>query len=156
VSAPGIRPAVPGDRAAIRALLDQASLPVDDLDDAPVRFWVAEHGSRLTGAVGFEPYGAAALLRSLVVAPEARGQGLGSALVTTLEREARAAGIGQLVLLTQTARPLFEHLGYAVSPRETVPAAVRASAEFRHLCPASAVCMTRHLTADTRAPRNPP
>ena len=56
-------------------------------------------------------------------------------------------GMDQLVLLTQTAEPFFATRGYAVIAREAAPAAVRRSAEFRSICPASAICMTRQLRA---------
>ena len=59
-------------------------------------------------------------------------------------RVARACqGIGQLVLLTQTAEQFFARRGYAVIAREAAPAAVQHSAEFRSICPASATCMTQ-------------
>jgi arsenate reductase len=141
-----IRPGTAGDREAVLELLRKAALPTGDLDDsAAVRFWVAEDGTRLVGAVGLERYGADGLLRSLVVAPESRNRGIGAELVAALEHDARSEGIGRLVLLTETAKPFFERLGYAVVPRDLVPAPVKGSAEFRSLCPASAVCMVKTL-----------
>jgi amino-acid N-acetyltransferase len=63
----------------------------------------------------------------------------------TLEREAGALGIRQLVLLTESAQPFFTALGYMVIDRGHVPEALRQTAEFRSLCPVSAVCMTKSL-----------
>jgi arsenate reductase len=147
-----IRPATPDDFRAILALLDEASLPTQDLGNArPVHFWVAERDGRIAGAGGLEQYGDAGLLRSLVVSHSARGAGLGIALVETLEQAAATMGISQLVLLTRTARSFFEHRGYVVIPRETAPDAVRTSAEFRVFCPAPAVCMTKSLDQTTTA-----
>jgi arsenate reductase len=147
-----IRPATPDDFRAILALLDEASLPTQDLGNArPVHFWVAERDGRIAGAGGLEQYGDAGLLRSLVVSHSARGAGLGIALVETLEQAAATMGISQLVLLTRTARSFFEHRGYAVIPRETAPDAVRTSAEFRVFCPAPAVCMAKSLDQTTTA-----
>jgi len=141
-----VSPATPADGEAVQVLLQQASLPTQDLPDAThVRFWVAAGGDRILGAIGLERHDAAGLLRSLVVAPAHRRRGVGTELVATLEREARAAGIVQLVLLTQTARAFFERLGYEVIAREAAPGSIRTSAEFRALCPASAVCMTKLL-----------
>jgi arsenate reductase len=152
VSTISIRPATPDDFRAILALLDEASLPTQDLGNArPVHFWVAERDGRIDGAGGLEQYGDAGLLRSLVVSHSARGTGLGIALVETLEQAAATMGISQLVLLTRTARSFFEHRGYAVIPRETAPDAVRTSAEFRVFCPAPAVCMTKSLERATAA-----
>jgi amino-acid N-acetyltransferase len=52
-----------------------------------------------------------------------------------------------LVLLTQTAEPFFARLGYSVVDRVYVPDEVKASAEFRSLCPAAATCMTKSLVS---------
>jgi amino-acid N-acetyltransferase len=143
------------DRGAVLGLLEQASLPTADLDEpAAVQFWIAMAVDRLVGAIGLERHGTDGLLRSLVVAPDHRSRGVGHALVAALERDARLAGIGQLVLLTQTAKPYFERLGFEVVARDTVPGPVQASAEFRSLCPASAVCMTKHLQQAGTGARN--
>lgn len=54
-------------------------------------------------------------------------------------------GITGIALLTQTADAFFARMDYAVVARDTVPDAVRNSAEFRSLCPASAICMLKPL-----------
>ena len=95
--------------------------------------------------IGLERHGSAGLLRSLAVSPGHRRQGLGCDLVATLEREARAAGVQVLVLLTQTAVAFFAGLGYEVVERALAPVGLKQSAEFRLLCPASAVCMIKRL-----------
>jgi len=147
-----IRPARPDDFGTILALLEEASLPTQDLGNArPVYFWIAERDGRIVGAGGLEQYGDAGLLRSLVVTHAARGTGLGIALVEMLEDAAVAMGISQLVLLTRTARSFFEHRGYSVIARESAPDAVRTSAEFRVFCPAPAVCMTKSLDRVARS-----
>jgi amino-acid N-acetyltransferase len=142
---PLIRSASAADLEAIRALLEQDALPASDLGSSRPQFLVACVGAERVGAAALEPHGAAALLRSLVVAPSWRGRGLGRQLVKALERQARAAGIGELVLLTQTAAAFFAQLGYGVIDRAQAPAAVQHSSEFRTLCPASAVCMRKVL-----------
>ncbi|HEY6434123.1 MAG TPA: GNAT family N-acetyltransferase [Acetobacteraceae bacterium] len=86
------------------------------------------------------------LLRSLAVAPSHQRRGLGQALVARVESEAQAHGIERLLLLTETAQALFHKLGYAVIERSAVPEQLRQSAEFRSLCPASAVCMAKALS----------
>ena len=142
---PLIRSATADDLEAIRALLEQSALPASDLGVSRPQFLVACAGAERVGAGALEPHGAAALLRSLVIAPPWRGRGLGHQLVKALERQARAAGIGELVLLTQTAQAFFAPLGYGVIDRAQAPAAVRESSEFQRLCPASAVCMSKTL-----------
>ncbi|HEY5803619.1 MAG TPA: arsenic resistance N-acetyltransferase ArsN2 [Lysobacter sp.] len=142
-----LRPLLIGEMPQVRALLTSASLPVDDLDEASIHFIVAGEGDEAIGAIGLESFGSVGLLRSMVVRPDARGSGIGGQLVEALERHAREIGMDQLVLLTQTAEPFFATRGYAVIAREAAPAAVRRSAEFRSICPASAICMTRQLRA---------
>ena len=149
-----IQIAVPADGAAIRALLTQSALPVEGLESAALRLWVARDGDRVLGAVGLERYGAAGLLRSLVVAATDQRRGLGQELVAAVERESRAAGVQLLVLLTQTAEQFFRRLGYDVVDRAYVPDEVRQSAEFRSLCPASAACMTKSLHSTQTGSRN--
>jgi amino-acid N-acetyltransferase len=143
---PLIRSATAADLEAIRALLEQNALPASDLGSSRPQFLVAcADGGARVGAGALEPHGTTALLRSLVVAPSWRGRGLGHRLVKALERQARAAGIRELVLLTQTAEAFFAQLGYGVIERARAPEAVQESSEFRTLCPASAVCMRKTL-----------
>ena len=71
------------------------------------------------------------------------------ALVLVLERDALSAGTEMLVLLTQAAAPFFARLGYSVVDRAYVPEEVNASAEFRSLCPASAICMAKSLVSQS-------
>lgn len=101
-------------------------------------------------AVGaLQPFGSTALLRSVAVASDLRGTGLGRIIVQDLERSACAAGISRLVLLTESAKPFFQRLGYQVIERKEVPLQVQASEEFRSLCPASATCMARTLAGSS-------
>jgi amino-acid N-acetyltransferase len=137
--------ATAGDCTAIHKLLVEAGLPVDDLDTAPIRFWVARNVGEIVGAVGLEVYGAAGLLRSLVVKASQRHGGLGTALVQSLEDGSRRDGIELLVLLTQTAQAFFSKHGYSVQERRDVPASILQTAEFKSLCPASALCMSKTL-----------
>ena len=145
MSATRLEPALPRDGAAIRCLLEGASLPVEDLATSPIRMWLARDGTRVVGAAGLERHGDAALLRSLVVESSARDRGLGRRLVAALEDDARAEGITTLVLLTQTAKSFFEQLGYRVVDRASQPGAIQRSAEFVALCPTSAACMSKTL-----------
>jgi amino-acid N-acetyltransferase len=141
-----VRPATASDLPAIRALLAACALPHADLDGpALALFSVAPGAAGLDGVVGLEPYGDAALLRSLAVAPAVRGRGLGQALVDAAEAAAGAHGHRALYLLTTTAAEFFAARGYQRIARDQAPAALHASTEFATLCPASAVCMTKAL-----------
>jgi amino-acid N-acetyltransferase len=133
------------DATRIRALLEDSALPTSDLESSRPQFVVACDGERIVGVGALQSFGSVALLRSVAVDREVRSRGLGRGIVRELERVARSTGVAQLVLLTQTARDFFEHRGYGVIGREAVPDAIQGSAEFRTLCPASAVCMFKRL-----------
>ncbi len=143
---PAIRPGRPGDLAAVTVLLKGARLPTEDLTTAPdLHLWVLEVEGDVVGAIGIERFGASALLRSLVIAPAYQRRGLGNRLVAQLEQDVQDKGVGQLILLTETAESFFRRNGYEVIDRRSVPEEVTQSAEFRSLCPASAVCMAKAL-----------
>jgi N-acetylglutamate synthase-like GNAT family acetyltransferase len=149
---PIVHLATSADRPVVRALLAEARLPVEDLDLAPeLTFWVVrDDANRPIGAIGLERHGDVGLLRSLVVTPAWRRHGFGRTLVTTLENDAITRGITQLVLLTETAETFFHRLGYTLIERDRAPSAVASSAEFRTLCPSTAVCMTKRLSPSRR------
>lgn len=142
-----IRSAVPGEWVAIKQLIGEASSPTDDLDESACSFFrVYADGSAITGAVALEPLGnQAAMLRSLVVAPVARGRGVGHSLVENVEAWARSQKIADIFLLTTTADRFFSRLGYQRLDRGIAPDDVKAHEQFRALCPASAVLMNKRI-----------
>jgi SAM-dependent methyltransferase len=139
----------PGDEPAIRRLLEQANLPSESVGTGQTDFAVAVSGGRVVAVAGLEVFGADALLRSVAVAPEIRGNGLGGSLVAFMETLAAGRGVGRLVLLTETARDFFLQRGYRIIERSLLmnPAMERSS-EFSGLCPSSALCMVRDLPAE--------
>ena len=141
-----LRTAAEEDLAVVRLLLEQAGLPTSDLTTSKPEFTVLWDDGRIVGAGALEPFGSAALMRSVVVAGDRRGAGLGRIIVQELEKVARAARIGRLILLTQSATEFFAHHGYRIVERVDVPRDVQGSAEFRSLCPASATCMMKVLS----------
>jgi amino-acid N-acetyltransferase len=142
-STPALRLATAADAESIRDLLRRNRLPVDDLAASRAEFVVACDGERIIGAGALERFGSAALLRSVAVEARWRGSGTGGLMVRDLERRARETGVSELFLLTETAVGFFAHHGYAVVDRNCAPEGIRASAQFRSLCPASAVCMRK-------------
>jgi len=150
---PEIRRGTAADLPAVAALLANAGLPTADLGTAGLQSWLVEAGGALVGVIALERFGSDALLRSLAVAPAYRKLGVGRRLVARLEEDARADGVRQLVLLTETAETFFRTLGYRVTDRGSVGEAPRQSAQFRSLCPVSAICMSKRLAgARPRAP----
>ena len=141
-----IRPANSDDLSSVAQLLQTAGLPTADLVSAhEIQSWVLEEKGSILGVIALECFGREALLRSLAVAPEYRKRGLGQELVARLEHDAQAQGIQKLVLLTETAQPFFQRLGYTAIDRAEVSDHVKQSAEFRSLCPVSAICMSKAL-----------
>ena len=134
------------ERDGLKAALRKAGLPADDIEEPNRLFWRFEREDLVpVGFGGLELHGRDALLRSIVTLPPVRGKGLGAAIVTLLEVEARARSATALWLLTTTAAEFFTELGYTACERAKVPASIRASQEFIKLCPASAVAMTKRL-----------
>jgi amino-acid N-acetyltransferase len=134
------------DLPGVLALLQSANLPTADLTSAQgLKMWVLEAKDALLGVIALERFGSDALLRSFAVAPAYQKRGFGHELVARLEQEAQADGIQHLVLLTETAEPFFRSLGYQVIDRSRVSGELKQSAEFRSLCPASAVCMSKSI-----------
>jgi amino-acid N-acetyltransferase len=136
-----LRPAEPADLATVLAMLEGAGLPTAGVPPALGGLLVAETEDRVVGVIGLEIYGRAALLRSAVVAPEARGFGVGAELVGAILRLARARSVREVYLLTTTAEAWFPRFGFTRIDRGTVPAPLRASEEFKGACPDSAAVM---------------
>jgi uncharacterized protein (UPF0261 family)/N-acetylglutamate synthase-like GNAT family acetyltransferase len=89
-------------------LLAAAGLPGEGVAEHLDEFQVMRGpGGRLLGCAGLERHGRLGLLRSLAVAPEVRGFGLGSRLTSNLLNRAAADGVEEVVLKTATARDFF-------------------------------------------------
>lgn len=133
-------------RADIVRLLESASLPTSDLSDRDMKeFFYAGPATAPIGIVGLQFYGSDALLRSLVVSASHRTQGLGQSLVEHAEQHARTRGVATVYLLTTTAEHFFRSRGYVVTPRDSAPPAIRSTAEFASLCPASSAFLSKRL-----------
>lgn len=133
------------DIPTIRALLKRNDLPTEDVKTSTITLLIMRIGDQIVGCVGLERHGDCALLRSLTVDGQMRGQNLGTQLVETAEQFAHGRNINTLWLLTTTAAPFFTKLGYETVERSAAPDGIRGSAEFAALCPDSAVCMTKTL-----------
>lgn len=140
-----IQPASAANRAAIIDLLLSLSLPVQDLPASLDAFVIAEQDGAIVGVAGLETYGQFGLLRSVAVHPDQRNKQIARKLITAIEDKAKALNLAQVILLTETAKPYFEKAGYAVLQREDVPAPVKQSSEFSHVCPVSAAVMQKTI-----------
>ena len=140
-----ITPAGPADLPALHALLTASGLPLDDFDAHLGATVVARDGERVVACAALELYAPYALLRSVAVAADERGHGVGLMVTRAAIDLARQHRLAALFLLTETAGGFFPKLGFAPVPREAVPATVRQSVEFTSVCPVSALVMRLEL-----------
>lgn len=119
-----LRPAVPADAAAMRAIVERAYGPyLERIDRAPAPMtadydavatggnaWVAERDGQLVSLLVVVPMPDHLLVENVAVDPVAQGQGLGRRLLRRAEREARALGLAKVRLYTNEA--MTENLAY--------------------------------------------
>ena len=137
--------ALEADTTAIEGLLTGSGLPLDGLDLALPTAVVARADDSVVGCAAVERYGRVGLLRSVCVAPDLRGTGLGHELVKAAEELATSRGVTELYLLTETAEKWFPRLGYLPTTRDAVPAALTTSPDFAGACPDSAAVLHKRL-----------
>ena len=140
-----LRAATAGDEQTLAALLSAEGLPAAEFAERSTHSQVIDDGEAVVAAAGLESHGAAALLRSVVVAPAHRGRGLARRLTEQMVERARSLGHESLYLLTMDADAYFAGLGFTVTAREDAPEAIRQCRQFREQCPDSAVLMSRTL-----------
>jgi len=135
-----------GEQSAIKALISESGLIIEDITAEKLRhFLLARKGDEIVGVVGLEIAGKDALLRSLVVRESYRVRGIAVKFTEAVERYALSQAVETLYLLTMTAERFFARQGYARTDRSTAPAAMQATREFQHLCPATAICMRKSI-----------
>jgi amino-acid N-acetyltransferase len=135
-----IRQAEPTDLPDVLALLAEAKLPTEGVAEHFQTFFVFDDGGRIVASAGLELRGHTALLRSLAVAPAARGTGLGAAVLRRVLHEARGRAAG-VYALTTTAEAYLSRFGFERVARSSVPEALMASRELQDACPSSATVM---------------
>ena len=129
-----------------RALFD-ACLPVFERCGDQQRIAATLHnlGQIALRSGGLETAGGYGLLRSLVVHPDYRENGLARGLCEYLLRRARKQRLQAVYLLTESAAAYFEKFGFSHCSREEAPAEIRATRQFAALCPDSAACLVFDL-----------
>ncbi len=133
------------DLAAILALVAASQLPTAGVEQHLGTALVARDQGKLVGSAELELYGDCALLRSVAVAPQVRGRGLGQRLVNAALDLARERGVQSVYLLTETAGDFFPRFGFQPIDRANVLATVQTSVEFTSACPGSALAMIARL-----------
>ena len=140
-----IVPATTRDLPDILALLKTSALPLAGIERHVSTMLVAREVGKISGCAAVEVYGTAGLLRSVAVAAERRGEGVGQRLPAAALELARERGVHDVYLLTTTAGDFFPRFGFTPIARNQIDPAVAASEELRGACPASAVAMRARL-----------
>lgn len=140
-----LKRATADDLAYVEGVLDRNELPAADVRADDVEMFIGSVDSTRVGVGGLERYGPYALLRSVAIEDSVRGNGYGNTLSEQLVARAQRHGVREVYLLTTTAAPFFEGLGFRTIGRHEAPPAIRETREFDELCPSSAVCMRRDL-----------
>lgn len=120
----------------------------DITTDLIKHFLLGWDGPRLVAVVGLEIKNQGALLRSLAVDAGYRNRSIATGLVEKIEDYAKSLNVDTLYLLTMTAETFFKKCGYRLTARDSAPAGIQETTEFKNLCPASAACMVKHLAPD--------
>ena len=129
----------------VLGLLTRHRLPVDGLREHLATTLIARHAGRIVGSAALELYADGALLRSVAVATEQQGLGLGRELTEAAIALARDRRAPALYLLTTTADKYFPRLGFEAIERAEVPETVQTSVEFTSACPSNAIVMRKSL-----------
>ena len=131
-------------------LLAENGLVTEDLESAPAQFWMLEQDAEILAAGGIERAGSERLIRSLVVAENARNSGVGASILLRLEEIVRADTIDRVWILTTTAERFFAGRGYSLSDLRDAPPEIRATEQASSLCGADAILMVKRLLRSTQ------
>ena len=129
----------------IVALLEKCDLPFEDCNEHLENFSGIISGRQLVAIGALQIKGSVALLRSIAVLPENRGQGLATLMTQHLLGMARSKHVRELYLLTETAELYFARFGFSLVERDSVPDAIKTTQQFETLCPDSAQVMRLYL-----------
>lgn len=123
--------AIPADQSEVHALLGACGLSAHDIFSSDALYWTARSESGLAGFCGLEWTNHAALLRSVSVRHEYRGQGLARRLVEAAIAEAEAHAIRCIYLFSKDTGSFFEALGWFEVPVSEVSEIMHAAPQVR-------------------------
>jgi BolA protein len=132
--------------ARLRDMLQVSGLPGDDLEGKRFTGMVRGDGS-LVAAGGLDLAASFALLRSVAVRPELKGQGLGRVMTLRMLAEARNEGVREIYLLTANASQFFAQFGFENVSRSDVPPQIAGTSQFLGSTCASAQAMRLRLNS---------
>ena len=100
------------DLSEVRLLIDESQLNPDGLEQHFSHFLKLILDDDMVAVAGLEVYGQIGLLRSVAVIDEYRNSGLGRGLTKAIINKARAMGIVDLYVCTETAAEFFTRFGF--------------------------------------------
>jgi enamine deaminase RidA (YjgF/YER057c/UK114 family)/N-acetylglutamate synthase-like GNAT family acetyltransferase len=124
----------------LAGMLRAVDLPLPG-DHEQVTMLKAYLGGELVGCVGYAVYAESAVLHSLVVVREAKGEGVGRALVQGVVERVRQFGVRRVYLGTTDTTRYFGYLGFLPVERATIARDVLASPELSQYAPGEASFM---------------
>lgn len=136
-----MRLATPVDLGMIHYLLTEDGLPLDGVAENLHNVVVGELKGAIVATAAVELHGEVGLVRSVAVHGPHRGVGHGARIVRASVQRARSKGVREFYLLTMSASPFFQRLGFLAVERDEAPDAIQCTREFVHLCPSTAVLM---------------
>lgn len=141
-----IRLAKKNDYPELVKLLQSYALPTEDIDEDLKNFFLLYDKSELVSSIGFEAFNHDALLRSLAVNDKFKSRAYGVMMTEFLIDYLRKNSFRNIFLLTNTAELFFKKFGFLTIDRNQAPQSIKATKEFSHLCPSTAVCMYLDLS----------
>ena len=127
------RPARASDIPRVVELISSAELPAAFVAEFLGGFVVAERDGAVIACGGVEVYETCAVIRSVVVDPQAQGGGIGREIARRLMDSARAAGATDLYLFTAQAHPFWQRLGFEDVTFEEWKEPARANWQYQFL-----------------------
>lgn len=126
-----LRTGRPDEVEEISKLITSEGMPAREVDRWIDGFWVLDDGEKLVGCAGVEVYGEAAVLRSVMVAPDLRGIGEGVRIIERALDYMREKGARRCYLFTMTAQTWFPRFGFEVCTLDDFEAGARESWQYK-------------------------
>lgn len=140
-----LRAVAPDDEGFLSALQDAGLLTESLSGPNSANFAFAGKSGEPVAYGGYTVLGGLSMLRSVVVLPQWRSQGVGARMVTALISQLQGINIKSVYLLTENADMFFSDLGFSAIARSDAPQVIQETRQFAHHCPEDAVLMARPL-----------
>ncbi len=130
------------EQEALQKLLKSEKLCYNDINESGVQLYGVKIKHVTVGYFGFEVFDNNALFRSLLVQPDARKRGYGTAIWQASKEKLAELGVNSVFLLTDAdTQDFFLKLGFEIFKRDEVPVSIANTTEFKDFCPDSSICM---------------